>query len=596
MSVLEVPRILFRGAVTWDPIVTNNYDTFYDEGTGETVLPNAANKVKAFRHQAIDSVTGMGGNWNPHGTHRAGFYGTSVSGVDLGSNVVTTDPFVTAAVQFTGMLVDLEPFGAFSSQLFFNAMTVGVDGGYRIHAPRSARVTARYINFARNPANNMIAGVASVVWQTSFAKLDGLRIDGFDSPALQALVEALRPDDVLGLTVRFSAYRTIYFDDPTLSNRSAPANLQYQSLQSKLKAGGFQPNPARSLLVGVMGLWRKDEPVHEPGERAMLPVGQSPLGAASARLSRNALTIDLANCVPEDSRDLTKMNLGPLRIVALDASAGAALLGTLTYDQYRRETYEAASGIVSIPLTPALAELAAEKDIGVTNESGTALLREQPLRAIPVVPNLYLDEGDRVAATFQVYERGRLATSAVPVTLSTMSADGGTIANSKVLTTDAAGVLAIPVTGASGGGIVAYVASPSGVDLPTGGINPQVNTYMYVRTRPADAGTGTLPPTWDNVYSKVLANWNAMAPCMDNWLKLDDPIQVKAHAGIIRELTDPAHFEDFRFMPVPRDMTIGQRTLLYNFLDEPVPHDALRPTVPQDLPHFAALSRSHRRA
>src|SRR5262245_13230028 len=147
MSVLEVPRVLFRGDATWDPIVTNNYDTFYNEDTGESVLPNAANHVTAFRNEAIASVSLDGGNWNPHGTHRAVFYGTSVSGVDMGAGVDTSDPFVTSAVRFSGMLVDLEPFGAFSSQLFFDTMTFGVDGGYRIHLPRTSRATARFINF-----------------------------------------------------------------------------------------------------------------------------------------------------------------------------------------------------------------------------------------------------------------------------------------------------------------------------------------------------------------------------------------------------------------------------------------------------------------
>ena len=77
-------------------------------------------------------------------------------------------------------------------------------------------------------------------------------------------------------------------------------------------------------------------------------------------------------------------------------------------------------------------------------------------------------------------------------------------------------------------GIFAFVPAPMGANPPTAGIDPQINTYMYVRTLPADASTAALPPTWDNVYANVLANWNAMAPCMDNWLKLDDPVQVKA--------------------------------------------------------------------
>jgi hypothetical protein len=76
-----------------------------------------------------------------------------------------------------------------------------------------------------------------------------------------------------------------------------------------------------------------------------------------------------------------------------------------------------------------------------------------------------------------------------------------------------------------------------------------------------------LPPTWENVYVNVLANWNAMARCMDNWSKLDDPDQVKAYAAILKRLTDPANFEGFLFMPVTRDMSSGERALLYNFLD-----------------------------
>jgi len=39
-------------------------------------------------------------------------------------------------------------------------------------------------------------------------------------------------------------------------------------------------------------------------------------------------------------------------------------------------------------------------------------------------------------------------------------------------------------------------------------------------------------------------------------------------------------------MPVTRDMTIGERTLLYNFLDAPVPHDRLQTAVPPGLAHL----------
>ncbi|MEA3046662.1 MAG: hypothetical protein QOJ53_994, partial [Sphingomonadales bacterium] len=81
-----------------------------------------------------------------------------------------------------------------------------------------------------------------------------------------------------------------------------------------------------------------------------------------------------------------------------------------------------------------------------------------------------------------------------------------------------------------------------------------------------DADTAALDPTWDNVYRAVLSKWHALAPCMDNWLDLGNEAQVRAYAPLLRTLTDPADFEAFRFMPVTRDMTAGERALLYNFL------------------------------
>jgi hypothetical protein len=83
---------------------------------------------------------------------------------------------------------------------------------------------------------------------------------------------------------------------------------------------------------------------------------------------------------------------------------------------------------------------------------------------------------------------------------------------------------------------------------------------------------------------------------MDNWLRLDDPVQVKSCAALLRRLTDPAHFEDYLFMPVTRDMTAGERRLLWKYLDaanvETPPQAAAR-SNPK--PNFAAMSRAMRR-
>jgi hypothetical protein len=592
MSVLETPRIYFKGEVAWDPITTNNYDSNYNEDTGETVYPAVTTNVKAFRAQAIAEVGSMG-NWNPHGTHRVTFFNSAVCGFDAGAGTRTDDPFMNAAASLRGMLVDLEPYGAFSSQLFFDAIRFGVDGGYRILAPRTSRMTARYLNFGRNKVNTMIAGVASVVWQASFAKTDGLRVDPFDSAALSRVARALDNDDVVGLTIRFNAYRTIYYDNPNLTNTSPDTAAAAKALIVKLNEGGFQPNPARCLMVGVIGLWRKGEPEHEPGDRALIQVANSPVASAHVRVGGTALALDLSNSVPEVDKNLAKQNLGVLSVVAVDPGTQAVTnIASFGYSQYDRAAYEATAGIVTVPLGSSIAEALANKDIQIRDSSGNQLLAELPLRSIPATPNLYLDEGDQVNATYQVYERGAPAAT-VALSLYQMDAAGGQPTSVTQMSTDANGVLTQPIT-ASQGSIIAYVPSFSGADQPTQGINPQVNTYMYVRVRPADTAIAESAPTWENVFVKVLANWNAMAPCMDNWLKLDDPVQVKSYGPVLKRLTDPANFESFVFMPVTRDMSAGQRTLLYRFLDSE-PARALAKAEAERPRTLADMSRSMRR-
>jgi hypothetical protein len=567
MSVLETPRILFRGSIAWDPITTNNYPAMYDEVTDDPVWPAVTDRVAAYRREAQDAVVGAS-SWNPDGTHRSTFFNASVTGVDLGAGVRQGDPFVAADVSFQGMLVDLEPYGAFTSQLFFDAIAFGVAGGYRIFCPRLTRFTDRYINFYRNPTNNMIAGVASVVWQTSFPKNGGLRIDALDSPALRALWEALGEPDVLGLTVQFTTYETVYFDDPTLSN-NAPAKLEAErALLAKLRMGGFQPNPARSVLVGCVGLWRAGEPPHEPGDRTLLTTGDHSIATAFARVSNDRLTLDLSNSIAETDRQLTKKDLGTLAVVAVSGSTVTAL-GQLRYADYDKAAYERTCGIVSLPLTAQQANAAATQDLQVRNATGTTLLAEQSVRFIPVTPNRYVDAGTAVAVEFQAYFRGQPMPGKRTVNVFTTDNSGQTVVATTSVTTDETGRASLSIPSPAPG-VSGYIPSLSSTP-PAGGIDPLVTTYAYLRVLSADTSIGALPATWANVYTYVLADWNALAPCMDNYLRLNDPVQVRAAGATLRKITDPSRFESFLFMPVTRDMTAGERSLLYRFLAEGEP-------------------------
>jgi hypothetical protein len=591
MSVLETPRLMFRGQITFDPIVTNNQPQQYDESDARTVFAPGEGTA-AFRKAAIDAVVG-GGNWNPQGTHRSTFFNTAVVSVDTGSGPSADDPIVNTPVAFIGMLVDLEPYGSTSSQLFFDSMSFGIAGGCRVFAPRTTRMAARYINFGRNTTYNpqinpnVVAGGASVVWQTSFPKQDGLRLDQHDSPVLQKFAQKLEDDDVLGLTVRWNAYLTAYFDSLDPNNNPKLA----QQLQAKLNGGGFQPNPARSRVVGALGLWRKGEPPNEPGDRTLL-TDEAPImrvammGSAFVRLAADSLTLDLGNSVPEIGTDLTKFNLGDLTAVAVGSDGQlVATLGTFGYDKYDREAYERAAGIVTIKVDPAAAGAAQTADIQLRKSDKTVVLAEAALRAIAVTPNVYLDEGSSTTVDVQVLARGKSAGAGVKVTMADAS---GSVATTASATTDARGIATFPVRGVTGQ-VDQYVLLP-GDATSVRQLDPQLVNYLNVRTLPADGKIARLSPTWDNVYASVLRNWHAMAPCMDNWLDLADPDQVKAFASLLRKLTDKANFEAFRFMPVTRDMTAGERTLLYAFLDGMT----AAPEAPMPRPSLQQLSRSLR--
>lgn len=594
MSVLDTPRLYFSGEMVWDPIVTNNYGPdptskppfagFYDE---DACIPlPEGDPVADFRQRAIDFVDPA--NWNPHGTHRSNFL-AQISGVDTGGGLDLSDPVVGAPADFLGMLVDAEPYGTFSSQLFFDAMRFGIDGGYRIACPRTFRVMSRYVYFNRNSYNTVKAGVASVIWQTSFPKDCGLQLDAHDSPALQALASALEDDDVLGLTVRWNTYRTIYYDDPTIvTNSGGQLSIDSQALIAKLNIpNSFQPNPARSLMVGVVGLWRKGEPACEPGDRALLAQGapfQQPVGTAFARVTNGSLVVDLGNSVREVDAEVNKQNLETLSVCAMsaDGTSVVQVLGTLPYSQYDRESYVATSGLVSLPLDPSQADIATASPLQI--RVGASIYLAEPVvapsnrllrPAVMTQQNIYMDQGDSTVSTgVQVLDTGYATTPDIQVNRYSYDDASGVVTPVDSAQTDSSGIAWFDIAAASAGAVDCYLFTVGADASAPATLDPQTTSYIYVRTLPADADIGAMEPTWENVFNNVLAKWNAMAPCMDNWLWLNDPAQVHAYGGILKKLTDLSAFEAYRYMPVVRDMTQGERTLLYAFLDAPLDPEA----------------------
>ena len=553
MSVLDTPRVYFQGQITWDPIVTNNSRPNYDLATAKPVLGTGT--VAAYRERMRRGIPG--GNWNVHGTHRSLFFETRVTGVDLGQGRRDDDALVGVPVTFAGKLVDLDPYGATSSQLFFDELSCGIQGGSQILAPRAGPMVARRINFGRNTGYRVVAGVASVVWQTSFPKAGGLTVQPRGSEALDALRDLLDDDDVAGLTVRVNTYRTVYYGAEVASDQQA------HGLADVIASGGFHPNPARSLIVGVVGLWRKDEPPSVPGDRVLARADGSPVATAFAKVSGGVLAVDLANSVPETGFDVRKLDLGPLSVVATGAG-GEVALGTIDREAYDTPAYEATSGIVTLPLDAGQAAAAEAGDLEVRGADGSALLTEQPLTVVADPPNVYVDENGEARVSLRALLRGRPPGAPVSVTLVD---DSGTLPVIDV-ETGGDGTVTVPIESGPPGSWTRILVPWQGQQPPLpGGLDTDLNEYVFIRTLPLDGDIADLEPTWANVYQFVLRDWEALAPCMDNWLRLGDEQQVRTHAALVRRLTGEDRFDHYGYMPVTRDLTRGQRTLLHRWCD-----------------------------
>ncbi|PNB52764.1 hypothetical protein C1X73_32650, partial [Pseudomonas sp. FW305-130] len=105
----------------------------------------------------------------------------------------------------------------------------------------------------------------------------------------------------------------------------------------------------------------------------------------------------------------------------------------------------------------------------------TALLVEQPLRAIPLEPNLYVDQGDPAQGQAQVYACGVPAGAGITVTMTEI---GSTENNPLTATTDANGRVSFPLktSAATVTGLVFQPGNNPTLPVTPNTFNPQVFT------------------------------------------------------------------------------------------------------------------------
>jgi hypothetical protein len=607
MSVLSFPRLHLRGAMSWDPVVSNNDPAVYDEVAARARLA-PGERVACFRERMIASTVERG-DWNYFGTHRCALEGAHVSGGSLAPGDrgdLLDDGVRDAPVGLVGKLVDIDPTGI-CSQLFFDDLAVGVPGRPHLRARPRRRMSSRWLNFGRNLIRLPFAGHASAAWQTVFPTTDvEFRRTG-ESPLLTGLAAALEDPRARGLVLRLSTYRTLYFQNGLLNELEPAADLgQLQRLHER---GLPVSNPAYSLVVGTLGVWFDGESESVPEGRRLFSAGPVPVrnaggwlaaaGPAAAVYHRDleVLSLDLSNTVPELDRDAEKADFGPLE-VAVQTDEDVVGIGRIEPSAYDRPAYEAGAGIVDVDVS-GHADVASLLSRGrllirVDTPTGrTALLTEQAFAASCDDCNVYLDQDDSRTLVIRVRERGERPSRPLSVLVATYAqAEEGIVFSGvmTVLPVSQDGTASLQVRGEQAGcRHLGYTVFDGGaIPVPPATLPLATADFTSVRTLPFDDELEKTTPdealTFDFVYTTILSTYDAIAPRMSNILDLADAAAVRTFARRILEVVDPALFESSRYMPVTRDLSRGRRTLLRRFctlrLTSPTPTETPPPEPP----------------
>lgn len=597
MSVLKFPRLYFRGLASWDPGVVNNNPGVYDAANVKILLPTGVT-FDTFKQWVIDNPAG---NWNYYGTHTCQFDVTKtlITGgvMSPNGNLISDDPIIGKPIQFQGKLVDLNPASISTSQIFFDSFAIG-DQQTGISANSYHRFHSRWINFRRNLGGLPIAGNAAVVWQTVFPLDKFTLTNEANSPLLTCLEQAVGQGDAQGLMVRFSVYRTLYFQNGILNDiPQQPRNIQ--QLHDLYRQGLMFSNPAYSLVAGVIGVWNRGELASVPGGRYLIPstpvkpTNAAPsinLGPCVAELDRPSklLSLDFNSTIPEIDISLTKADFGPLTLAIRDGGGSITPVAEIAPPIYAREAYEASAGIIDIPVPAKLmAKIDANQLILQVQQAGNPVvaMTESEFVAQADERDTYLNEASPKDIKLHVTLRAKRAKPSTRVLLARYDANGNrlpaSIAPPQILKVDADGTATLSVNPQAPGFLnVGMFPFKQGDPEPTP--PPQLNStimtsfFLSLRTLPFDnefeANTLDSQITWKFVYENILRVYDLINPVMAS-PSIGLPLFDKsvwtnpATAQLLKTVTAESNFENFSNMPVTRDLSAGMRKLLHRFCD-----------------------------
>jgi hypothetical protein len=446
MSVLDFPRVNFWGTQRVNPGTGNNNSL--GPGQGLTVTSNTEQVQPVDSPlsdddfvtwmEGADSMGLVRGQWNYYGDMSMRFDDVVVnSGVIWPGQLITEDPLIGAKVSLINSLVcDVDPEGFDCTQIFSNALQIdapGALGGTGVFVSRRpTRAVTRSLNWYRNVSFHGVlgddtsggAGGASATFIHAVKVLDGdlepipdrgaeydevlhhwwpkCGADGAPTSRLvNAMHDALRRNDVIGLQIRYN----LYLCYPRIAD---------SALVKQFAAGRRTENPAVGLVLGTIAPWHRGEPESMTLARTLKPA-QSYVNAyrsdgkpyylapAIARIDENTghVSIDLANTLPEDGADgekyaLGKVTLGVRRATQLGAEPAANTSPVVCVGEIKndRDSFVARGGIYDLEINGDAVPLLADPDheIVLSTERYGVLLYEPEYTIGSDCEAVYLDE------------------------------------------------------------------------------------------------------------------------------------------------------------------------------------------------------------
>jgi hypothetical protein len=629
MSVLLPPRLVFQGTTAWSPNTINNLPAAYDKRR----VAACAGQTEWLKELNEDGTDVCGG-WNLNGANDCAFPEVAITGIQLAGDAMldADDPLIGCAVRIAGALdpatgrrgpariVDVDPKHPITAQIFFESFSVG-DEQCGFEGSPHCRMSVRWPVLERNlnQTGGLIrAGCAAVLWQTALPR-ETLAWHGLDrSRGLRALKQALDADKAnRGLVVRFTNYRTSYYQTATWKG----VRLTNPELLSAAYRDGFTgPNPALSMTLGSIGIWRAGELASGPSERLLTPcravtvrecrggryispefadradesdVSDAKLGPAFVAVDRgrHVVVLDLSLTFPERDAFLEKADLGSFVLQARREPREVAQIGRpITYADYCRAAYEANAGVLELPFDPERSDFVESGEFELVPQDGPRrrVLREEPLAADSEERGIYLNQGETRTVEIRVAQRGSRPRGPVMLVFAQYGDDGKPLPTRRrvVQLLDAAGrplrrdVVQVARTGLVRIGLRPRRPGFCFLSFRAAGTVPRVPArfsprlpYLAVRALPFDdeleRRTRDADLSFRFIYDRILRVYDVVYPAMTQPFALRDSRELAAQAELIRSRLSLDAAKSTEFLPVSRDLSAGKRKLLLRFLDLP---------------------------